>query len=103
MLYILFFQFTSITLILGKTMESMRKRQKVELVYCPDRMQKLINLPTFKDCTSYNEHLVLVSLHKTEIEFCKPIYVGQAVLDLSKKLMYDYHYNVMKKHYKHDI
>ena len=27
------------------------------------------------------------------------MYIGLAVLDISKSLMYDYHYNVMRKHY----
>jgi len=27
------------------------------------------------------------------------IFIGFSVLDISKTLMYDYHYNVMKKHY----
>ncbi|XP_050066055.1 uncharacterized protein LOC126555136 [Aphis gossypii] len=38
-------------------------------------------------------------MHKKEIDFCKPIYIGFAVLERSKTLMYDYHYNVMKRHY----
>lgn len=80
-------------------MESMRKRMDMKLVTSPIAIQKLINRPTFKHCTSYHENLAAVTLNKQEIEFCKPIYIGFAVLDISKTLMYDYHYNVMKKHY----
>ena len=29
----------------------------------------------------------------------RPSYVGQAVLDISKTLMYEFHYNVIKKKY----
>lgn len=84
-------------------MESMRKRQNIELVCCPKRMQKLINKSNFKCCTSYSENLVAISLNKISVKFYKPIYVGFAVLELSKSLIYDYHYNVMKRHYKQDI
>ena len=35
----------------------------------------------------------------TEIYFNKPVYVGQAILDLSKTLMFNFHYNYIKKKY----
>ncbi|KAL4127492.1 hypothetical protein QTP88_011659 [Uroleucon formosanum] len=67
--------------IFDKTMEQVRRRIQMELVSNEDRVQKLINMTTFKYATSYNENLS-----------------GLAVLDISKTLMYDYHY-VMKAHY----
>ncbi|KAL4103924.1 hypothetical protein QTP88_019241 [Uroleucon formosanum] len=89
--------------VFGKTMESVRKRIKIELVSCPRRFQKLVNKSTFKHATTYNENLSSVSLENKIIDFCKPIYIGFAVLEISKTLMYDYHYNIMKKHYKDNI
>lgn len=89
--------------VFGKTMESMRKRVQMELVPCERRLQKLINKPTFKHCTPCGPNLVIVSLESKIISFCKPIYIGFSVLEVSKTLMYDYHYNVMKKHYKDRI
>jgi 3'-phosphoadenosine 5'-phosphosulfate sulfotransferase (PAPS reductase)/FAD synthetase len=84
-------------------MESVRKRIKMELVSSEQREQKLINRPTFKHLIKYNENLTAVSLRNQIITFDKPIYIGFAVLDISKTLMYDYHYNVMKSHYKENI
>ncbi|KAL4135021.1 hypothetical protein QTP88_006689 [Uroleucon formosanum] len=89
--------------VFGKTMESVRKRIQMELVSNDRRLQKLINKCTFKHSTSYNENLNAVSLENKIIEFSKPIYIGFSVLDISKTLMYDYHYNVMKKHYGDNI
>ncbi|KAF0710010.1 Uncharacterized protein FWK35_00029959, partial [Aphis craccivora] len=80
--------------IFGKTMESMRKRIYMEMVSSEQRLQKLINKTTFKHSTKYNENLHAVSLENKIIYFCKPIYIGFAVLDISKTLMYDYHYNI---------
>ncbi|KAE9540697.1 hypothetical protein AGLY_003942 [Aphis glycines] len=85
--------------VFGKTMENVRKRMEMELVSCDRRLQKLINKSTFKHCTTYSENLNAVTLENKIINFCKPIYIGLAVLDISKSLMYDYHYNVMQKHY----
>jgi hypothetical protein len=87
----------------GKTMECVRNRISMELVSCPRRMRKLINRPTFKHVTSYNENLAAVSLQKSDVHFSKPIYIGFAVLEISKELMYDYHYNVMRRHYNDSI
>ena len=38
-------------------------------------------------------------MQKNEIYFYKPIYVGEAILDLSETLMFDFHYNYIKPKY----
>lgn len=47
----------------------------------------------------FNEHLVAVELAQKAINFNKPIYVGFAVLEISKIRMYDFHYNLMQKRF----
>ena len=53
--------------------------------------------PYIKNLKVIDSGLTLVQNEKTVILFNKPIYVGAAVLDLSKLLMYDFYYNVLKK------
>jgi len=48
----------------------------MELVSNDARVQKLINLSTFKYVKSYNENLSAITLEKKIIKFDKPIYVG---------------------------
>ena len=86
----------------GKTLENVRKRQDIELITDAKRLAKVIKQVTFKSRTIFSDNLVAVHKLKREILFDKPIYIGLAVLDLSKTLMYDVHYNVMKNRYPDD-
>jgi hypothetical protein len=55
-------------------------------------------------CVIFNDKLVGVHLCKKQVTLNKPIYIGQNVLDQSKYLMYNFHYNVMLKNFdKKDI
>ncbi|CAR99753.1 Protein CBG25359 [Caenorhabditis briggsae] len=65
----------------------------------PSETDNLASKPNFKRTIMYNEELSAVEMEKTNITLDKPIYVGFAILDLSKWLMYDFHYNVMQKKY----
>ncbi len=85
--------------IYGKTMENIRNRQVINLVTNESQAAKLINKPNYKKRTIFSENLVAVHMGKTELVFNKPIYVGMAIVDQSKNLMYDFHYNYIKSKY----
>ena len=81
--------------VFGKTMENIRNRAHIELVSDWKRAKKLIARPNFLHSQIYAENLVSIQLSKTRLVFNKPIYVGLTILDQSKILMYDFHYNIM--------
>ena len=83
--------------VFGKTIENIRKRQNVILVDNKDLAYKLSSKPNFERSTIFDENLIACHVKKTEVYFNKPIYVGQAILDLSKTLMFDFHYNYIRK------
>ena len=85
--------------VFGNTIENIRKRQSVEIMDDRKLALKLSSKPTFDRVTIFDEHLVAVHMKKTEVYFNKPIYVGQAILDLSNTLMFDFHYNYIRKKY----
>ncbi|XP_063218528.1 uncharacterized protein LOC134528792 [Bacillus rossius redtenbacheri] len=87
----------------GKLLEQKRKRQRMELVCSEKRLRKVVAKPAFQDRTVLDENLALIKLQHESILFDRPIYAGFSVLDLSKTLMYNFHYDVMKQKYKDNI
>ena len=85
--------------VFGKTMENLRKRVKVNLVNDKKRLTKLTAAPSFDYFRIFSEDLAAVNMKKTKLYLNRPIYVGFAILDLSKVLMYQFHYEYMKPKY----
>ncbi|XP_050528668.1 uncharacterized protein LOC126898547 [Daktulosphaira vitifoliae] len=83
----------------GKTLENVRKHQNIQLVCNEDKLSKLVAKPSFGHTTIFNENLVAVHMYKEKINFFKPIFIGQAVLDISKCIMYKFHYDIMQPFY----
>ena len=87
--------------VFGKTMENLRKRTNIELVTDEKRLLKLTAKPTYVTSKIFDENLVGVHTKKERLLLDKPSYVGMCILDLdlSKTLMYDFHYNYIRKKY----
>ena len=83
----------------GKTMENLRKRVDVRLVSDENKLKKLTSSPTFTSLKIFKEDLVAVKKIKEVLILNKPVHVGMCFLELSKTLMYDFHYNYIKKKY----
>ena len=43
---------------------------------------------------------MIIEMRKTEVKINKPIYLGQAILDISKTLMYEFWYDYIKPKYR---
>ena len=85
--------------VFGKTMENLRKRVDVRLVTSKEKLSKLASKPTYVSSKIFNENLVAVHKIKETLTLNRPTYVGMCILDLSKTLMYDFHYNYIKNKY----
>ena len=79
--------------VFGKTIENIRNRVDVKLVNTEEKFKKLVAKPNFKSRKIFNENLISVHMKKTSLTMNKPVYLGMCILDLSKTLMYDFHYN----------
>ena len=76
-----------------KTMENLRKRINVRLVNNAKDYKKYVSKPSFVSSKIFSKDLVAIHEIEPVLTLDKPIYVGFSVLDLSKILMYDFHYN----------
>lgn len=85
--------------IFGKSMEQVRNRCNIRLVSDPKKLRKFVARPTLKDMYAINQDLALVRLAKAKLVLSKPIYVGFSILDISKTLMYEFHYKVIRDRY----
>ena len=63
------------------------------------RMKKLTARPTAKHLKIYGEDLVAVQLKRPIVELNKPRYIGMCILDISKIVMYNFHYDFIMKQY----
>ena len=85
--------------VFGKTMENLRKWVDVRLVTNEKKLDKLTSKPTYVSSKIFNENLMAVHKVKETLTLNRPAYVGMCILDLSKMLMYNFHYNYIKKKY----
>ena len=88
--------------VFGKTMENLRNHVNVELVTSQKRLRKITAKPNFTSFRIFGENLAAVQLKKTTLTLNRPIYAGMAILDISKTVMYNFHYNHIKPLYGED-
>ena len=86
--------------VFGKAMENIRNRVNVKLVTTKEQLKKLAAKPNFKGPPKiFSENLVSVHMKKANLTMDKPVYLGMCILDLSKVIMFDFHYNYSKPKY----
>ena len=85
--------------VFGKTMENIRNRVDIRLVTRESQAKKLTCKPNYQHHTIFSKNLTAVHMKKVKLYFNKPVYLGMSILNLSKTLMYDFHYKYIKPKY----
>ena len=83
--------------VFGKTMENIRKHRDIKLVNNKEGYLKQVMKPNFKGGTLMGADLMSCEMGKVKVKMNKPVYLGQAILDLSKTIMYELHHHYMKR------
>lgn len=86
----------------GKTMENVDNRKDIKLVTHWESIKKtiganvLIARPNFKSCAVFSEDFIAIEMDKLKVVYNKPIYIGFCILELSKTVLYNFFYDVIK-------
>ena len=83
--------------VFGKTMENLRKRINFEVVTSREIALKRFARPNCNRAKIFREDLVGIHMTEAVLVMNRPIQVGFAIVDLSKYLIYDFHYNTWMK------
>ena len=86
--------------VFSKTMENVRNRVNIKLINDRDKAKKLTSKPNFKHLNIFCEEVIAIHMKKTSLTMNKPTYLGMCILDLSKTVMYNFHYNYIKPKYE---
>ena len=85
--------------VFGKTMENIRKHRNIKLVTTEEKYLRTVMKPNFKSGVLFGENLLGCEMGKIKVVMNKPVYLGQVILDLSKIIMYEFHYDYMVPKY----
>ena len=88
--------------IFGKTMENIRKHRNIKLITSRESCLRTVMKPSFKSGVLFGENKMGCEMVKIKVVMNKPVYLGQAILDLSKIIMYEFHYDYMKQKYNNN-
>ncbi|XP_057290234.1 uncharacterized protein LOC130612919 [Hydractinia symbiolongicarpus] len=90
---------TMILSVFGKAIENIRNHRNIKLVTNEAAYTKLVMQPNFRGGNYFSENHMGVEMGRMGIKMNKPVYVGQAILDQSKTIMYEFHYDYMQPNY----
>ena len=81
-------------------MENIRQHRKIKLVMTEEKYLQTVMKPNFKSGVRFGENLMGCEMGKIKVVMKKPVYLGQAIIDLSKIVMYEFRYEYMKPKFK---
>ena len=84
------------------TMANLRNRIDVKLVSNKKIYLKWICKPSYMSHKIFDNDLVAIRKKKVTLTLNKPAYIAMSILELSKILMYEFHYDYIKNKYSNN-
>ena len=85
--------------VFGKRMQNVRNQRDIRLVTSDKRKSILASETSYHSSKCFSKDLMIMEMNKVEVKMNKPIYLGQAILDINKTLMYEFWYDYIKPKY----
>ena len=85
--------------VFGKTMENVRNLIDIKIVTTDKRRSILASEPNYHSTKYTSKDLLIMKMKNVEVKENKPIYLGQAILDIIKTLMYEFWYDYIQPRY----
>ena len=89
--------------VFGKIMENVRKHRDIKLVTTEKKRLKLVSEPNYHATKHFSENLIAIEMKKAKVKMNKPVYLGLAILDMSKILMYEFWCDYLKPKYNDNV
>ena len=87
----------------GKTIENTRKDRYIRLVNNDKKRKALASEPNYHATKPISKDLLIMEMNKRELYMNKPIYLGQAILNISQTFMYESWYDYIKPKYAKNV
>ena len=89
--------------VFGKTMENVKKHRDIRLVTTDKRRNQLMSKPNYCTTEWFSENLLAIEMKKTKVKMNKPVYLCLSILEISKKMMYEFWYHYIKPKYGDNV
>ena len=86
--------------VFGKTMKNVRNHRDIKIVTTNKQRNKFASEPNYNTTKYISKYLLIMEMKNVEVKMNKPVYLGQAILDISKTLMYEFWYHYIKPKYR---
>ena len=86
--------------VFGKTVENIRNHRDIKLVTSGKQRSILASEPNYHLSKCISKDLMIMEMRNVEVKMNMPMYLGQAILDISKTLMYEFWNDYIRPKYK---
>ena len=83
-------------------LENLKKYRdiKLKLVTTAIERSRLVSEPNYHTTKWFSENLLAIEMKKKKVKTNKPVYLGLSILEISKKLMYEFWHDYIKPKYQ---